>query len=242
MLMNIRQTVAASTILLAISGVNAANASPINLLQNGGFENNPGITTTYYNIGTQVGSNGGGPDHPVPPGFGWTVSNGNVDIISYDLAGYGPAPANGGSFGLDLVGYGSTGTISQDISTAVGQRYNVSFQYENNWASITDPTAQVLVSMTIDGNEMLSPVGLPVAPTGGQNSWQTFNGSFVATDSDTTFELSELFGANNGGVFLDNVSVTSVPEPATWAVMLLGMIGMGFTMLGIRRKSANAKA
>jgi hypothetical protein len=37
------------------------------------------------------------------------------------------------------------------------------------------------------------------------------------------------------GPALDNVSVTAVPEPATWAMMILGFFGLGF--VARRRKS-----
>src|ERR1700761_5206731 len=124
-----------ATGLLISASANAAT----NLVTNGGFEsaaNGPasGSNSSYYNIGPV------GADHVVPGDFGWDVSTNNVDIISYLT--YGPAPANGGSYGLDLVGYGSTGAISQTINTIAGQRYDVSFDYSSN-PGIADPMAIV---------------------------------------------------------------------------------------------------
>jgi hypothetical protein len=41
-------------------------------------------------------------------------------------------------------------------------------------------------------------------------------------------------GANDIG-FLDNYSVSAVPEPSTWAMLLLGFAGIGF--MAYRRKA-----
>jgi len=203
-----------STFLIVALGaiaIAAPASAATNLLTNGGFENQtfPG-TTTYYN----VGPSGSGANHPIPPGFGWTVPTNNVDIISY--ASYGPAPAGGGDYGLDLVGYGSTGEISQTLNTVMGRVYNVSFQYSAN-PGFTDPMADVLVNNAAIGSVT------------GLSSWQTFTGSFIGTGSPETFALNETAGGGNAGVFLDNISISAVPEPFTWLLMIGGvaMIGAG---------------
>jgi hypothetical protein len=202
----------------AATGAQAAN----NLLANGGFENTGfGGTTSYYNVGPA------GADHAVPSDFGWSVGNGNVDIVSYVT--YGPAPANGGAYGLDLVGYGSTGQISQTIGTVAGRTYNVSFDYSSN-PGISGPAADVLVN------------GGAIGSVTGSSGWQTYTGSFLGTGSPMTFALNETLGANNAGVFLDNVSVTAIPEPATWAMMLIGFGGLGAAMRSQRKARALATA
>ncbi len=197
-------TILAATAAVAIGGPAFATS-----FVNPGFENQtfPG-TTSYYNIGPVA-------DHPVPPGFGWTVSNGNVDIISYVT--YGPAPANGGKYGLDLVGYGTTGEISQSIDTVLGKTYTVSFDYEAN-PGVSGPTAGV-------GFNGDSSIGVVT----GTGSWQTFKGTFVGTGGSQIFSVNEIYGANNGGVFLDNFSIAA-PEPAAWALMLVGFGGLGVAL------------
>jgi hypothetical protein len=218
------------SLLLSASGA----ASAANLLSNGGFENDDAVSTAYpyYNIGPDLHSDPqGGADFAVPSDFGWTVSNGNVDIITYTT--YGPAPANGGLSGLDLVGYGSTGEISQTINTVAGQSYDVSFVFENN-PGFADPTAAVVVNFGSIGT---------VTGVGGLGGWQTYTNTFQATGPTTTFSLNETLGGSNGGVFLDNISITSaVPEPATWALMLLGFGAIGWTLRGSRGKQAAATA
>jgi hypothetical protein len=202
--------------LITSAGASAAT----NLVTNGGFESAAngiasGSTTTYYNIGPAPA------DHSVPADFGWNVTTNNVDIISYQA--YGPAPANGGSYGLDLVGYGSTGAISQTINTVTGLKYNVSFDYSSN-PGIIDPTAIVTFN------------GATVGSVTGGTGWQAFNGVFTGTGSPDTFAFSETFGGNNGGVFLDNISISAVPEPSTWAMLLLGFGAIGWTMRSNRRR------
>ncbi len=194
-----------------------AQASATELLANGGFESQtfPG-TTSYYN----VGPSGSGADYSVPAGFGWTVGNGNVDIISYQS--YGPAPTNGGNYGLDLVGYGTTGEISQTFNTVAGRIYHVSLDFESN-PGVANPTAAILVN------------GSQIGSVTGGTSWQTYTNSFVGTGGMTTFALNETYGINNGGVFLDNVSVTAVPEISTWVMMLAGFAGLGFAGYGRSR-------
>jgi hypothetical protein len=202
--------------LMASASANAAT----NLVTNGGFEsalNGPtsGSNSSYYNIGSASA------DHAIPADFGWNVPTNNVDIISYQT--YGPAPTNGGFYGLDLVGYGSTGAISQTISTVAGQKYNFSFDYSSN-PGITDPMAVVAFNGTTVGSVI------------GGNGWQAFSGSFTGTGAPGAFTFSETFGGNNGGVFLDNISVSAVPEPATWAMFILGFGAIGWMMRGNRRR------
>jgi hypothetical protein len=209
--------------ILAAGLMASANAyAATNLVTNGGFESASngsasGSNSSYYNIGSAPA------DHAVPMDFGWNVPTNNVDIISYQA--YGPAPTNGGSYGLDLVGYGSTGAISQTLSTVAGQKYNFSFDYSSN-PGISDPMAVVSFNGTTVGSV-----------TGGKG-WQEFSGAFTGTGSPAAFTFSEAFGGNNGGVFLDNISVSAVPEPATWAMFILGFGAIGWTLRGNRRRVA----
>ncbi|MBX9665318.1 MAG: FxDxF family PEP-CTERM protein [Novosphingobium sp.] len=77
----------------------------------------------------------------------------------------------------------------------------------------------------------------PVGTITSGSTWNTFTTTFTATSGSTLFQISEGIGGGNGGVFLDNIDVSAVPEPATWAMMLagFGMIGFG---LRSRRKQA----
>lgn len=223
--------------LLAVAGLAAglgvaAPAMASNLLVNGDFENTGGTinpfpgTTGYYNVGALPGDYGGGPDHAIPGNFGWSVPVGNVDIVANN-ASYGTILPTGGQYVLDLVGYGDSGEISQSINTVLNRVYNVRFDYSEN-GGINGATAEVLAGGGVIGSVT------------GTHGWQTFTGSFIGNGGAETFAINEQIGGGNAGVFLDNVSVTAVPEPATWAMMAAGLALMGAALR--TRKGAGVTA
>ena len=214
-----RKVVLAAAAGISLFGATTANAA-VNLVVNGGFENNTFGGTGpdgYYNIGPA----GSGANHDIPDGFGWSVPVNNVDIVSNGR--YGPNLSTGGAFNLDLVGYGSSGAISQTLATIVGQQYLVSLDYSSN-DGINNPTAIIAGDSTI-------------GTITGTHAWQNYTGLFTATSTSTTFMISEGVGGGNAGVFLDNINVSAVPEPATWAMILLGFGLIGFAM----RKRSNVR-
>jgi hypothetical protein len=208
---------------VALAAVMAAPASfAANLLQDGGFES-PNIGAVWYQTFTS-------------PFDGWNPTN--VDIVS-SLGAPGNAPAYQGLQYLDLVGTGlngaqlSTGMISQTFMTVPGRTYTLSFAYANNpWS-----TSTASESVSVDG---LSASVTHNTSTTTDLNWLTYANTFAATSSSATLTFTETVGANNGGVLLDAVSVAAVPEPSTWAMMLLGFGGIGF--LGYRARGASALA
>ena len=72
--------------------------------------------------------------------------------------------------------------------------------------------------------------------TNASSTWTRFAFNFIADGTSNTINFSE----RNGPLYigLDDVSVTAVPEPATWAMMILGFAGIGF--IAYRRKSKPA--
>ncbi len=193
--------------LIAVA-VAAVPASATNLLINGGFETfSQPIPAGYYNVGS-------GGDNAVPGDFGWSVPVNNVDVVTNGA--YGPFNAGGGAYVLDLVGYGSTGAISQTIDTVNGKAYAVFLRYaKNNGASA--PSADV----SVDGNVIGSFTGT--------NTFKGFYTTFVGTGAPTVFAItSTTGGGGSGGAFIDSVSVSAVPEAATWAMLLTGFGMVGF--------------
>jgi hypothetical protein len=197
-----------------------------NLILDGGFET-PDIGDVWYQTFTSR--------FPTPLDS-WNPSN--VDIVS-SLGAPGNAPAYQGVQYLDLVGTGpdgtelSTGTISQTFGTVVGETYTLSFAYANNpWS-----TSTASASVSVDG---LSGSVTHDTSTTADLNWLIYTNTFVATSSSATLTFTETVGANNGGVLLDAVSVTGVPETSTWAMMLAGFGGLG--LLGYRARRASVLA
>lgn len=179
-----------------------AFASP-NLIANGGFEQSSfsGNYATYGAGSTALS--------------GWIIGGDSIDLINHYWQ-----PASG-SYSLDLSGY-YDGTISQSIATTQGQRYHVTFDMAGN----PDDDDKVKVMQ----------VGLAGQPlytfdTSGRTQsnmgWTTKGFDFVATGSHSTLFFSSLQDSAYG-VALDNVSVTAVPEPESYAMILsgLGLLGV----------------
>ena len=197
----------------------SAGAASAQVITNGGFDANSGYITTNVS--------------------GWTVQFGNVDLV------YAGAP--GSSVLLESLMTGATGNaldlnglvpamISQVLQTTAGQTYNISFSYAANPG--VDPGDNPLSTFTM----MLSPVSggsgvLSSNLTGSGSSWATYSGSFTAAGLTTlSFLSTDYSGSLPYGAMLDNVSVTAVPEPAEYAMLIAGLGVIG--AVARRRKAA----
>ncbi|EQA98611.1 hypothetical protein L288_20380 [Sphingobium quisquiliarum P25] len=203
-------TIAAAASLLAVNPAHAA----LNLVTNGSFE-----------VGTEPGNFatvGTGESNIT----GWSVSNGTVDYIgSYWTAADGLRS-------IDLAG-NSYGTLTQAVNLVANQAYSLTFFLS---ANPDNPEFPRSVQVGIGGTTQdFSFTGSPSLSNMG---WQQQTLNFVAGATGSTL-LS--FTALNAGTYygpaLDNVSLTAVPEPSTWAMMLLGFGMIGF---GVRRRIRSA--
>lgn len=208
----LRHVLAASAIILVSSAASAQ------LVTNGGFEQ-PKISDPCCNT--------------VPPDSlpGW-IATPNVNVVNGTFDSTNGNLAFEGTQYLDLVGQGGTGSISQTINTVAGSMYTLTFAYSHNLFAPNEATS-ASASFSIDGL-----IGTVLHSTGDTSNldWQIFSGNFVATGSTATLNFTNLTGGVNEGILLDAVSVAPVPEPSTWAMMLLGFGAVGFAMR--RRKNA----
>ncbi|WP_082660430.1 choice-of-anchor C family PEP-CTERM protein [Sphingopyxis sp. H050] len=156
---------------------------------------------------------------------GWTVTGNSVDYIgSYWTA-------QNLSRSIDLNGNGQGG-IQQTFDTVANTLYNVSFWLAGN-PDGAPITKTVLVGATGADSATYSFnfTGFNKANMG----WTNFTYSFVAQGASTTLSFASQ-DAGSYGAALDNVSVTAaVPEPGTWAMVILGFAVIGGAM---RRRRA----
>lgn len=155
---------------------------------------------------------------------GWNVTGNSVDYIGNYWS------AQEGARSIDLNG-GAQGGIQQTFDTLAGIQYNVTFWLAGN-PDGAPITKNVLVNATgaADGLFSFDSAGTSKVNMG----WSKYTYNFFATGATTTLS----FASQNGGAYgaaLDNVSVAAVPEPATWALMLIGFAAVGF---GMRRRSS----
>lgn len=179
-------------LVTAVIALSAGTANAANLITNGGFENPTVPNNNYANVTVDI------------PGIPGWVSD-NVDVVN-NYSGFG---AYEGSNWLDLVGFGSTGSISQTFNTVAGRRYLLTFAFSHNSIGGLG-SASALVSV---GN-LLETV---THSTGNANApdYRIFSREFTATGPTSTLSFVTTAGGGNAGLAIDAASVTAVPEPAT---------------------------
>ena len=135
------------------------------------------------------------------------------------------SPVYSGNYAAQIAGYDyNKDILSQTVSTTVGQSYTLSFAFLQDNGTPSGLTVQW------DTNQVYS-------ETDSAHGWQTYTFNVIGTGSDT---VSFVAWNNPAFAYLDNVAlnVSAVPEPSTWAMLLLGFAGIGF--MAYRRKSKPA--
>jgi hypothetical protein len=229
---------------LSFAAVMLPNVGRANLILNGSFESS-GITGTntpsfvYYNANNQIAN--------------WTIYGGDINanpnftqVTIHKAPEVGNAIPNStfnfaqdGNYYLDLSGQGTHGLIYQDFATVIGTQYELSFYI----GASNDHAPSAIINVKLDGaTSLLNTTLTPNAPiTNIDWSYQTF--PFTADSSTTRLSFFDvgLSGFNdslrdNNTSFIDNISVTPVPEPSTYGV-IFGVAMLGLALLR-RRKAA----
>lgn len=152
---------------------------------------------------------------------GWTVIG--DDIAWIGGAQFGLSASAGNKF-LDLTNVQAGapfGGVEQTVGTVPGTIYTLSFDLGSS-SAYGIPSA-------IDASVLVVNVGTQTqtftSTASGANNWQSYAMNFTAANPTTTIRLVGSAGRDYVG--LDNVAVTAVPEPGTWAMMLAGMAAVG---------------
>jgi hypothetical protein len=156
---------------------------------------------------------------------GWSVSDPSNSTLVY----VGPfGTISGAAEGNHYVATGSVGldaTLSQTFSDTAGRKYEIT-----GWVA-SDGGSPSNYSVRIDGMTFAS--ANPAAEIG----WTEVSTTFIGTGSDSLNIASRNDGNFN---YFDSFSVNAIPEPSTWAMLLLGFAGLGFA--GYRRAGAERPA
>ncbi|HLZ84935.1 MAG TPA: DUF642 domain-containing protein [Caulobacteraceae bacterium] len=205
----------------------AGAAEAANLVADGNF-NAPsgGAGFTTYSAGSSFG-----PWQVGTPAQ--DIGAGSVDLIG----GYWQAPTAGGG-SVDLDG-NNPGTISQTLTLAKGT-YDLTFDLSGNPDGGASAKT-VDVSVGAGSGAFTYTTG---ANSHGMMNYQLETLPFtVATAGPVTLTFASADAANSPyGPVIGDVSIASaIPEPASWALMLTGVAGLG-TTLRSRKRTATAVA
>jgi choice-of-anchor C domain-containing protein len=145
----------------------------------------------------------------------WTVGGNSVDWIGEYWV---PAEGNGS---VDVSGM-AAGSLSTTLSTVAGQSYMLSFYLAGNPGS-----GNLIKSLQVQVGDLDQVFNFDTTGRSyGSMGWVLASASFTSVAGNDTLTFTSL-DQDAYGPALDGVTVSAVPEPATYAFALLGLAGIG---------------
>ncbi len=163
----------------------------------------------------------------------WILDNGSVDVIGTGYFDFYPGNGNY----LDMNGStGQSGEIhtSTAFNFLAGKTYTVEFSYGNNANSANNGSTESLVA------SVLGFPGVTINQVGAIANFLISSFSFTPTSNFSSalyFKASGTNDGDNGGLILDNVSLSVVPVPAA-----LPLLAAGLGVLGVAGRRRRAKS
>jgi hypothetical protein len=220
--------------LVALFAAYTVPAQAVEVLTNGNIDSGltgwTGFVTAHGTISQIPGYAGGTPDLAAVTSF--NVSGSGASNALALNAGANPSSSSpeGGGVIQQFTTVGGTATFSVNIA--------------DHWQSQSASAASIgLFSVLLDGVLMDShDFGIVTANPSGWRLLSTldFTTALSAGEHTLSLEVTRLFAPaiNVDSEYFDNVSLnvtSAVPEPSTWAMMILGFAGLG--LMAYRRKS-----
>jgi len=206
-------------ILTAAAALLTASAANAVTLVNGSFEDGVAIASGgFVTLAT-------GDTTSIP---GWTVLSDGVDYIGTYWQ------ASDGSRSLDLSALASGGVKQTVTGFQIGKRYRISFDLSGNPDGGNNSKRMV---MSATGGVAAVYVYTLTDNTRADMNWTTLTYEFNASGISQDIQFRSL-ETNPFGAALDNVSISLVPEPATWGLLIAGFAMTGVAMR--RRQTAQA--
>ena len=208
-----------------------------------GYDGATGATQSYDNTGTaacNIGCPNNVTNPPGPTTLAWGISP-DASSLNFNGHSFNDIPLNTPFDAIQLTYFNGTSDLTSII---FGATLNLTFSMSSG--SQIDPLAIPIQIVTTANTgtdaqnaDWVGPFGTSTPQTlnvfEGENANAELWGEFVG---DPGF-VPTLLISSDANSFIGNGSpVSAVPEPSTWAMMILGFVGVGF--LAYRRKSKPA--
>lgn len=170
---------------------------------------------------------------------GWSTGNVNIEFVKtgYSNGSDTVGAAKDGDWFVDLNGTQGAGVIRQTFDTVAGQWYRVDYWISGNAGPGGATMADGAKSLEARWNHVAADTATYLHQAGDKWSnlrWEAHSFLAQASGSSSTLSFHSLSTTYPfAGPFIDSISVTAVPEPATLALWLAGF---GLVAGAVRRR------